>query len=249
VNPTTEMSMEKFQQEIVEAGLHRLAQPLTAALWTLEAAGPASASQSQVGDQVRRAIGVLRMVRNLLNAVHPYQDPQPEDIRLVVTGVGDDLSDRHVGTRLTLVLDDTAASHIYFVPGEAFRTALTLLIEDFLRMGLPSCAAHLTLSMAAEASGNTSLVLAIALHSPALTGFDQREIQGLVRRVQPLDDSSFDFAEGVLPGAALAQAIFASIGISLEVAMHPDTLHYRLNFPMAAQPSALAVDRVAEVLQ
>ncbi len=251
MNPTREISVQRYQSEIVEAGLHRLAQPLTAALWTIEAGPHMRGGEAQIEEQVRRAIGVLRMVRNLLNAIHPYQDPQPEDLRVLVAAVRDELAASHSGTRMTLVLDDAAAARAFFVPGEAFRTALRLLIEDFLRRGFPSCAAHLTLAAEVDGWGSSSLALSIALHSPALTTLGEKEILALVRRVQPLEDSSFDFAGGSLPGAALAQAIFASIGISLEVAMHPDTLHYRLHFRPSAEADEVGTGEAAamEVLQ
>jgi signal transduction histidine kinase len=229
MSPAAEVSVEKFQHEVVESGLHRLAQPLTAALWTLEAApGKPSAPLTAVEEQVRRAIGVLRMVRSLLNAIQPFQDAQPEDLRLLLSAVRDTVLRHHSAVRLTLVLDGEAAVEPHFVPGEAFRTALMLLIEDFLRMGLPSPGIHLTLTTEENSWGGTSLLLAIVLHSPALSSFGERELRALIHRVQPLEDSSFDFAGGALPGAALGQAIFASIGISLEAAMHSDTLHYRL---------------------
>jgi hypothetical protein len=230
-SPVVGAPVESFKHEVVEAGLHRLAQPLTAVLWTLEAV---PGQPSVVEEQVRRAIGVLRMMRNLLGAMQRYQDPRPEDVRISLAVVRDNLREMHADARITLVLDGSAEQAECLVPGEAFRTALTLLVQDFLRQGLPSSAAHLTLTQEPDASGALSAVLNIALHSPALSTMNEIEILTLVRRTLPLEDSSFDFAGGALPGAALAQATFASVGISLEVEMHPDILHYRVGLQSPA---------------
>jgi hypothetical protein len=243
--PVVTVPVESFEHEVVEAGLHRLAQPLTAVLWTLEAA---PGQPTVVEEQVRRAIGVLRMMRNLLSAMQRYQDPRPEDVRMLLAFVRDDLRQMHAESRVTLVLDGLAASEPFMVPGEAFRSALMFLIQDFLRLGLPSSAAHLTLTQESDASRGQLPVLNIALHSPALSTMDETQILALTRRTLPLEDSSFDFAGGTLPGAALAQATFASVGISLEVEMHPDTLHYRIGLQSQAD-RAMQADSLSGAVQ
>lgn len=243
--PVIGVPVEKFEHEVVESGLHRLAQPLTAVLWTLEAV---PGQPSVVEEQVRRAIGVLRMMRNLLSAMQRYQDPKPADVRMLLSTVRDDLRQMHPDARVTLVLESAAANEPFLVPSDAFRTALTLLVQDFLRLGLPSSGAHLTLAQEPDAYGSPSPVLNVALHSPALTSMDEKQTLALVRRVLPLEDSSFDFAGGALPGAALAQATFASVGISLEVEMHPDTLHYRIGLQSRVD-RAMHSDPLSETLQ
>jgi|HubBroStandDraft_5_1064220.scaffolds.fasta_scaffold128549_2 hypothetical protein len=225
------LQTENPMHDIVASGLHRLAQPISSALWSVELADqPESAPLPHVAGEMRRAAGILHVLRSLMEAGTSYPEMQVEDLAALVADTNTEVFPQLKNAGLQCQGEFSPIGLPVRINAQGFKESYRLLLEKFLwlgvtqgtvRQGMTSNAGRFTLTLACE--------------SDTIAQWTKLERERLLQEIDPFDTPGFDFSSRPAPELTLAKAILASATIELSMTINDAVILFTLQGPINQQ--------------
>jgi hypothetical protein len=212
-------------QELVASGLHRLAQPISSALWSVELAEePENAPLPHVAGEMRRAAGILHVLRSLIEASTSYPDLKLEHLNGLLTQTHQEVDQQLRRIGIDCHQDETAPSVFVNLNAQGFVESYRLLLEKFLWLGVsPGVVRE---SLACE--GN-KFTLSLTCESEVVSTWSKADKDRLLQELDPFDTPGFDFSSRTAPELTQARAILASAAIDLSASVEGSTIRFILS--------------------
>ncbi len=214
--------------DIVSEGLHRLAQPITVSLWLVEDAESRAASPAELarlGDELRRAIDVLRMLREAM-----------------ATDAGDGVT---LDGAAWLKAQQNGWSQLCAARDVCLRVRISGMSEPRLDPSrLSDSAAQLIEQMLTLAADGDTLVAELSGRALSFTLLMNAAPQIAVRKqfaacFSPFEAAGFDYTVPT-PPALLLRSRLAAMGIGLSVAFGEDSVKVSFSLPVGDQDHEIA---------
>ncbi len=220
-------SSEAALSELLDTGLHALAQPLTAALWIAElrTLGEAGATFSQkMEGEIVRALGILRTMQQLHRQHAQGAVCEVVDAALLLKQVVSS-SRAEVGEDEILFSGVLHDSLFCFANAAALQQAFAFLLESahIASEGQP-------VAISAEATDENGITIEIRVS----TADGERLIKEFRRAANPLHAGGDASGSHELPEAALVSASLRGMGCALEIASESGSLIFRCKLVPAA---------------
>ena len=212
-------------QELVASGLHRLAQPISSALWSVELADePATAPLPHVAGEMRRAAGILHVLRSLIEASNTYPDCKLEELGKLLTATHDQVGPQL--KRIGIELRPATLTQSVFVNlnAQGFVESYRLLYEKFLWLGVAPGVVRESILC----DGN-EFHLSIDCESEVIAAWNKQDRDRLLQELDPFDTPGFDFSARTAPELTQARAILAAADIDLVATVEGPTLRFTLS--------------------
>jgi hypothetical protein len=215
---------ENPMHDIVASGLHRLAQPISSALWSVELADePESAPLPHVAGEMRRAAGILHVLRSLMEASTSYPEIQVEDLALLVSDVNAEVFPQLTKAGLECKGEHLALGLPVRLNAQGFTESYRLLLEKFLWLGLTQ--GSLRQTMTCQGKGFS---LQLCCESGVIEQWTKLERERLMQEIDPFDTPGFDFSSRPAPELTQAKAILASAGMELALSVSGPAVTFTL---------------------
>jgi hypothetical protein len=211
-------------EQLLASGLHRLAQPVSAALWVVELAqDPGQAPLPQLAMSMRRAADLLHAMRSLMEASAAYSDCNPECVHDLVEQVHEAV-DAALG-RGGIVCQPLQSSLrvCCSVDARGFRVAYRALLEKFLVLGATPATVRESLTLKDD-----HFELVVECDSPAIRMWTAKQRMHLFQELDPFEVQGFNFSSNVAPELTQARAILGRSGIALTGDVDDSVMRFRL---------------------
>lgn len=211
-------------QQLLASGLHRLAQPVSSAMWALELAKePSLAPLPHLASEMRRAAGILHAMRGVMEAGSTYQDLKPEWVDDLVQGVHQQ-SDAEL--RRSGIVCEPLQSAVRIrsnLDARGVVTAYRLLLEKFLQSDLAPATVHVSLM-----SKGAGFILTLNCDSPLLAAWTEAQRSRLLQELDPFEIPGFDFSANVAPELTQARAILGASSIFLSASVDASAMRFQM---------------------
>jgi hypothetical protein len=212
-------------QELVASGLHRLAQPISSALWSVELAEePAIAPLPHVAGEMRRAAGILHVLRSLIEASNTYPDCKLENLGDMVKATHAQVDGQLKRIGIECEPADFQPSVFVHANEQGFVESYRLLLEKFLWLGIAPALVRESL----VCDGN-KFKLTIACQSDVIAEWNKLDRERLLQELDPFDTPGFDFSSRTAPELTQARAILAAAEIDLTASVEGSTILFNLS--------------------
>ena len=202
---------EDPRQQLLASGLHRLAQPVSAALWALELAKePTAGPLLQLAAEMRRAASILHALRGVMEAGATYQDARPECVNDLIAQVHDQVEPELRKGGIVCQPLESRLRVCCELDARGFAVAYRVLLEKFLLLG----AMPATVRESLTAKGG-EFVLTLECDSPVIGMWTEAHRGQIFRELDPFEIRGFDFSSNMAPELTQARAILGASGILL----------------------------------
>lgn len=211
-------------QELVASGLHRLAQPISSALWSVELAQePSLAPLPHVAGEMRRAAGILHVLRSLIEASTSYPETRLENLNDLLSQVHQDIDPqlRQIGAECQPL--EASAQISVKLNAQGFISSYRMLLEKILWLSISP--AIVSESIAVDGD---SFTLTLECDSPVIAAWTKADRDRLLQELDPFDVPGFDFSSQIAPEITQARAILASAGLDLTGSIHGSVLCFQV---------------------
>ena len=212
-------------QELLASGLHRLAQPISSAMWSVELAKePTVEPLPHLASEMRRAAGILHVMRSVIEAGNSYLDTEPQSINRLLTELHQQM-DPDLEKRGLQCQPVEAPSQIFAsVDARGFAAAYRMLLEKLLSLDLAPAAIRESLTPLGE-----SFVLALECDSPRIAAWPEATRTHLFLELDPFEIPGFDFSSHIAPQITQARAILGSSGLVLTGTLHASVMSFQMH--------------------
>lgn len=217
--------------DIVASGLHRLAQPISSALWSVELAEePENAPLPHVAGEMRRAAGILHVLRSLMEASMSYPELRVEDLTQMLGEINAEIFPQLQKAGLECSQEQPALGLPVRLNAQGFKESYRLLLEKFLWLGLSQGSVRQTASCQ-----GSNFTVELCCESEMIAQWTRLERERLMQEIDPFDTPGFDFSSRSAPELTQAKAILASAGIELGLAVSGPAITFTLQGPINQQ--------------
>ncbi len=212
-------------QELVASGLHRLAQPISSALWSVELAEqPGVAPLPHVAGEMRRAAGILHVLRSLIEASNSYPDLKLEDLNELVNQTHEQVDTQLRRIGIDCVRTKPEQSVFVNLSAQGFIESYRLMLEKFLWLGVSPAVVRESLTC----EGNV-FRLVLECESDVVAAWTKPDRERLLQELDPFDTPGFDFSSRPAPELTQARAILAAAAIDLDAKVEGSTIRFVLS--------------------
>jgi hypothetical protein len=225
------LQTENPMHDIVASGLHRLAQPISSALWSVELADrPESAPLPHVAGEMRRAAGILHVLRSLMEAGTSYPEMRVEDLAVLVADANAEVFPQLKNAGLQCQGEISPIGLPVRVNAQGFKESYRLLLEKFLWLGVTQGTVRQCMNTNAG-----RFTLTLACESDSIAQWTKLDRERLLQEIDPFDTPGFDFSTRPAPELTLAKAILASATIELSMTVNGAVIMFTLQGPINQQ--------------
>lgn len=212
-------------QEIVASGLHRLAQPISSALWSVELAQePETAPLPHVAGEMRRAAGILHVLRSLIEAGTNFPDTQLENLHALLAKVHQDTDPHLLRAAITVVSASQTQSVFVNLNAQGFIESYRSLLEKFMWLGIAPATVREVLACEGQ-----NFKLSLECESDAVAQWTRNDRDRLLQELDPFDVPGFDFSSRPAPELTQARAVLASAAMELEATVDGATIRFTIS--------------------
>jgi hypothetical protein len=224
-------TLDNPMHDLVASGLHRLAQPISSALWSVELAEqPEHAPLPHVAGEMRRAAGILHVLRSLMEAGTSYPEMQVEDLAALVAEMNTETFPQLKNAGLQCQGEISPIGLPARVNAQGFKESYRLLLEKFLWLGIKQG----TLTQSAACNGGR-FTITLCCESETIAQWTKLEREKLMQEIDPFDTPGFDFSTRPAPELTLAKAILASAKIELGMTVVGAAITFTMHGPVNQQ--------------
>jgi hypothetical protein len=217
-------SGENPVQELLASGLHRLAQPISSAMWAVELAKePAVAPLPHLAAEMRRAAGILHAMRSVIEVSTSYPYMRTECVNDLLDQLHRQLDPalREGGIVCHPVAPQPRICSVMTAGG--FTAAYRVLLEKFSLLGLAP--AVVRESLVAVDGG---FVLTLTCDSPVIAVWTQAQREHCFDELDPFELPGFDFSSNIAPELTRARAILGASGLVLSGGVDQSVMRFEI---------------------
>jgi hypothetical protein len=215
---------ENAVQDLLASGLHRLAQPISSAMWAVELAKqPALEPLPHVAAEMRRAAGILHAMRSVIEVSISYPYRRMECVNDLLDQLHQQLDPamRDSGIVCHPLAPQPRVSAVLTAGG--FAAAYRMLLDKFSSLGLAPAVIDESLN-----AMDGSFALILTCDSPVIAEWTEAEREHVFDELDPFELPAFNFTSNTAPELTRARAILGASGLVLTGSLDTSVMQFEI---------------------